>query len=36
MSLLKDISHLKHLQDKVCILGKIDKQPPNNSQNEKP
>ena len=24
MSFLKDISHLRYLQDKVCILGKID------------
>ena len=36
MSLLKDISHLRYLQDKVCILGNIDELLPNNSQNEKP
>ena len=34
MSLLKDISQLKHLQDKVCILGKIDELLSNNLQNE--
>ena len=36
MSFLKDISHLRYLQDNVCILGKIDELLPNNSQNKKP
>ena len=36
MSFLKDISHLRYLQDKVCILGFFFELLPNNSQNEKP
>ena len=36
MSFLKDISHLKYMQDKVCILGKIDELLTYNSQNEMP
>ena len=36
MSFLKDISHLKYMQDEVYILGKIDVLLTNNSQNEMP
>ena len=36
MSFLKDISHLKYMQDKVYILGKIDELLTYNSQNEMP
>ena len=36
MSFLKDISHLKCMQDEVFILGKIDVLLTNNSQNKMP
>ena len=36
MSFLKDISHLKYMQDEVYVLGKIYELLTNNSQNEMP